>query len=250
LLPPLLSILSRHSGSRLLLPRSGSLPALRLTGRWLVLLLVLLIPAVPLFSGNDVLLDEKTIVAMEQRYGPSARTRLLAWQELMRTTTGSHRDKLERVNRFFNALPFVDDKLHWGEDDYWATPVEFLASNGGDCEDFAIAKYLTLLQLGIPDSQLALTYVKALRLNQAHMVLTYYPTPGAEPLVLDNLIPAIRWSSQRTDLLPVYSLNGTGLWLAKQRGKGKRVGNSDRLSRWQDMLQRLPKELQSSEESP
>ena len=75
------------------------------------------------------------------------------------------------------------------------------------------------------------------------MVLTYYPSPRAEPLVLDNLVEAILPSSERTDLLPVYSLNGSGLWLARQRGRGKMVGDSSRLQRWQEMLTRMTKEF-------
>ncbi len=152
-------------------------------------------------------------------------------------------EKLERVNRFFNRLHFIDDTIHWQQEDYWATPVEFLASNGGDCEDFALAKYFTLRALGVPEERLALTYVKAVRLNRAHMVLTYYPEPGAEPLVLDNLTEAIQPASRRTDLLPVYSFNGAGLWLAKQRGRGKKVGESGRLSRWRQLLNRMPDAL-------
>ncbi len=79
------------------------------------------------------------------------------------------------------------------------------------------------------------------------MVLTYYSFPGAEPLVLDNLIETIEPSSQRADLLPVYSLNGAGLWLAKQRGKGKMIGSSDRLKRWRELLDRMTNEMEQEE---
>ena len=207
-------------------------------------LLLAALVAAPVYTGEQLVLPERTLEQAEKQYGPGARKRLLAWQELLRTDrTDSDRAKIERVNRFFNRLNFVDDALHWHKADYWATPVEFLASEGGDCEDFAIAKYFTLLDLGIDEHKLTLTYVKALKLNQAHMVLTYYPSPRAEPLVLDNLVEAILPSSERTDLLPVYSLNGSGLWLARQRGRGKMVGDSSRLQRWQEMLARMTKEF-------
>ncbi len=207
-------------------------------------LLLAALVAAPVYTGEQLVLPERTLEQAEKQYGPGARKRLLAWQELLRTDrTDSDRAKIERVNRFFNRLNFVDDALHWHKTDYWATPVEFLASEGGDCEDFAIAKYFTLLDLGIDEHKLTLTYVKALKLNQAHMVLTYYPSPRAEPLVLDNLVEAILPSSERTDLLPVYSLNGSGLWLARQRGRGKMVGDSSRLQRWQEMLARMTKEF-------
>lgn len=151
--------------------------------------------------------------------------------------------KLESVNRFFNKVPFVSDWEHWGKADYWATPIEFLATNGGDCEDFAIAKYLTLRELGVPNERLRITYVKARTINQAHMVLTYYAVPDAEPLVLDNLNKNILPASQRHDLVPVYNFNGDHLWLAKElTGRGQLVGSSDRISLWNDMLKRLKNE--------
>ena len=207
-------------------------------------LLLAALVAAPVYTGEQLVLPERTLEQAEKQYGPGARKRLLAWQKLLRSDrTDNDRAKIERVNRFFNRLNFVDDALHWHKADYWATPVEFLASEGGDCEDFAIAKYFTLLDLGIDEHKLTLTYVKALKLNQAHMVLTYYPSPRAEPLVLDNLVEAILPSSERTDLLPVYSLNGSGLWLARQRGRGKMVGDSSRLQRWQEMLARMTKEF-------
>ena len=224
-----------RSALRTLSPR---LPAI------LSALLLAALVAAPVYTGEQLVLPERTLEQAEKQYGPGARKRLLAWQELLRTDRAdSDRAKIERVNRFFNRLNFVDDALHWHKADYWATPVEFLASEGGDCEDFAIAKYFTLLDLGIDEHKLTLTYVKALKLNQAHMVLTYYPSPKAEPLVLDNLVEAILPSSERTDLLPVYSLNGSGLWLARQRGRGKMVGDSSRLQRWQEMLARMTKEF-------
>jgi predicted transglutaminase-like cysteine proteinase len=189
-------------------------------------------------------LTPKFIAAVEKRYGAFAKRRLLAWQKLIRDQGEATDDELlERVNSFFNRMEFVDDIVHWKKKDYWATPVEFLVTGGGDCEDFSLAKYFTLKAMGVDEEKLNLTYVKAVRLNQAHMVLTYHRTPEAEPLVLDNLIGAIRKASERNDLIPVYSFNGTGLWLAKARGRGQKVGGSDRLKRWRDLLARMPEGL-------
>lgn len=196
------------------------------------------------FTSVNFKINEKVIARAEAKYGKGVRERLLAWEKLIREDKSeSDMEKLEKVNLFFNKLEFVSDAIHWGKEDYWATPVEFLASSGGDCEDFTIAKYFTLKILGIPEEKLNMTYVKALQLNQAHMVVTYYEELGSEPLVLDNLVNVIEPASKRKDLLPVYSFNGTGLWIAKQRGKGKRVGSSERLGRWQDLLERMPQGL-------
>lgn len=232
------------------MPTGGlSTAVFRVSSCWLPLI-ILLLTVLPVFTGESFVISERTLKKAEDQYGPGARKRLLDWQNLIQTGGGNTLEKLEKANRFMNKIPFLSDAIHWHKDDYWATPVEFLASNGGDCEDFAIAKYFTLIKLGIAESQLTLTYVKALRLNQAHMVLTYYPVPGKEPLVLDNLVDAIEPSSKRTDLLPVYSFNGAGLWLAKQRNKGKLIGDSSRLKRWQDMLERMTEEFQKTEDAP
>lgn len=194
-------------------------------------------------TGNFTL-DSSILNAAEKKHGADARRRLLAWQQIIRDDTSrTDLDKLERVNKFFNQVNFVSDEIHWHKKDYWATPIEFLASDGGDCEDFALAKYFTLKMLGVPEKKLNLTYVKAWKLNQSHMVVTYYTTPGAEPLVLDNLINSIKSATKRTDLLPVYSFNGSGLWLAKERGRGNLVGKSDRLKLWNDLLERMPVSL-------
>ena len=75
------------------------------------------------------------------------------------------------------------------------------------------------------------------------MVLAYYPSADAEPLILDNLRAEIEPAGQRTDLVPVYSFNGADLWLAVNRSQGKKVGDADRLSRWQAFQQRLMQQM-------
>jgi predicted transglutaminase-like cysteine proteinase len=176
----------------------------------------------------------------EQRYGELglAKARIEAWDELIRASEQlPEREKLTVVNRFFNRqLRFADDVAVWRLNDYWATPVEALVKGAGDCEDYSIAKYFTLRRLGVPSERLRITYVKALRQNQAHMVLTYYASPTADPLVLDNLIGEIRPASQRQDLLPVYAFNAEGLYLPGQAG---RKSDTKKLSRWQDLLNKM-----------
>ena len=180
----------------------------------------------------------------QANYGATAAERVQRWQQLYKSNAGSSElEKLTSVNRFFNAVPSVTDQAHWSKQDYWATPLELLASNGGDCEDFAIAKYFTLRELGVPDERLKITYVKArLGHNQqsiAHMVLTYYATPEAEPLVLDNLNGAIKPAHERPDLTPLYSFNARGLWAAKERTLGKWLGSADDIDLWKDLIKRM-----------
>lgn len=183
---------------------------------------------------------EQIIGNAEKRYGNlgSAKGRIQAWDELIRASENlPEKDKLSSVNRFFNRqFRFSDDIRNWRQNDYWATPIEALVKGAGDCEDYSIAKYFTLRRLGVPSEKLRITYVKALQYNQAHMVLTYYASPTAEPLVLDNLIGEIRPASQRKDLLPVYAFNAEGLYLPGQTG---RKSDTKKLSRWQDLLKKM-----------
>jgi len=199
--------------------------------------------------AGEIVPSDREIAVIGNQFGSAAASRMQKWRDLLRSDTNIDESrKLELVNRFFNALTFVDDLEHWGKVDYWATPTEFLSTNGGDCEDFAIAKYLTLREIGVPAARLRITYVKATTLNQAHMVLTYYPTPGAEPLVLDNLQPDIKPASQRQDLVPVYSFNGDDLWLAKElTGRSQWVGQAERINLWKDFLNRLKREKQAGQ---
>jgi predicted transglutaminase-like cysteine proteinase len=209
--------------------------------RVLVLLALL---AVAAFAAELAIITDAQIARLAQQFGPIARTRLSAWRDILTAQKYKklpEHKKLELVNDFMNQTPFLSDRQHWGKEDYWATPIEFLSTNGGDCEDYSIAKYFTLRALGVPDDKLRITYVKELVVyNEAHMVLAYFPTPDSEPLVLDNINKTIQPASNRGDLLPVYSFNGSGLWLAKeQTGRGQSVGGSDRIGHWRDLQSRL-----------
>ncbi|MEQ8202927.1 MAG: transglutaminase-like cysteine peptidase, partial [Smithellaceae bacterium] len=150
----------------------------------------------------------------------------------------SDREKLEKVNSFIKKIQNREDIEVWGVTDYWATPVEFLGRGAGDCEDYAITKYFTLKAMGVSEQKLKITYVKALQLGKTHMVLTYTDKPGDEPLVLDNLNKSIMLASERHDLIPIFSFNGTELWMAQQRGQGEST-ESSRLKPWRNLLKRM-----------
>lgn len=179
----------------------------------------------------------------EALYGPheAGRQRLDAWWRLLAELTDRDVDaQLRAVNEFFNAsLRFDDDSHIWQRIDYWATPVESLYQGAADCEDYALAKYVSLRRLGVPMERLRLTYVLAS--GQAHMVLAYYADADAEPWVLDNRITTVLPASQRRDLQPVYAFNGEGLWYAGPTGS-RPAGDSRGLSRWQEMLHRMQRE--------
>ncbi|MCM2680329.1 transglutaminase-like cysteine peptidase [Echinimonas agarilytica] len=196
--------------------------------------------AVGVYSANQELDFSKIIQTLNSKYGQDAATRGASWQKLIQKNLSSYEVvQLKAVNDYFNGFLFAEDSVVWKKNDYWATPVEFIGRGAGDCEDFTIAKYFTLLEMGFPQEKLRLMYVKAVRYNQHHMVLTYYHKRGAVPLVLDNIDPEIKPATERGDLIPIYSFDADYLWLAKARGEGQLVGGSERLSLWKDLRQRL-----------
>lgn len=195
----------------------------------------------------DFAFFEKQILA---RFGPARVMVLREWQaSLAETKKAGELEKLRKVNDFINRhVEFDDDMSIYNQSDYWATPLETIGHGRGDCEDFAIIKYFSLKDAGVPLAKLRLVYVKA-RLEgpegprlQAHMVLAYYPNPSAEPLVLDNLIPEILPASQRRDLQPIFSFNSEAIWNGAAGNSAKGAGGTGQLSRWQDLLQRARKE--------
>ncbi len=171
------------------------------------------------------------------------------WQDLLQEISAeSEREQLLQVNEFFhrNVRYEIDERLY-GVEDYWATPLETLGHGLGDCEDWAIAKYVSLRHLGIPDSKLRLIYVRAQiggprsPISQAHMVLGYYATPDAEPIILDSLINTVLPASERTDLSPVFSFNADGLWMG-QSSTPAPGSPTARLSLWREVLERMQRE--------
>jgi predicted transglutaminase-like cysteine proteinase len=188
--------------------------------------------------GYTTAVSERLIELYTRRFGPEARARLEAWKRdaaERKRSPAAEAALLADVNRMLNRVRFVEDSAHWREIDYWATPAESIGSNGADCEDFSIAKYFLLKELGVPIARLRMTYVKSLKLNQAHMVLAYYARPDADPLVLDNLEDTVRPASQRADLVPVYSFNDEEVWI-ELRG---RSGSPAQLRNWRALMDRL-----------
>lgn len=181
--------------------------------------------------------------SMQQQYGQPGLAVLEEWLALLQQLRNQDvQAKLRGVNDFFNRrIRWVDDIRVWGEEDFWATPLEAMGKGQGDCEDYSIAKYITLKQLGVTSQYLRMIYVRARigrsQITQAHMVLGYYSTPDSEPLVLDNIVPSITPASQRTDLDPLFSFNSDGLWAGGS--SESRADPLARLSRWRSVIERM-----------
>jgi len=223
-------------------------PSPQRVSRW-ARLLALLLAGLLAWQPSTALDYPAMAETVAQRWGPAGTNRLKSWQSMLQEglrPDSSEAERLTLVNTFFNKnIRFGTDLEVWEQEDYWATPLETLGRGAGDCEDFVIAKYFSLLALGVPETKLRFVYVRALlQQGQAlrvepHMVMAYYKSPGAEPLVLDNLASIIATASQRSDLTPVYSFNKEGYFNGVLRTA---LSKGTRLSRWEDLLLRAANE--------
>jgi len=188
---------------------------------------------------NDFLLAQANHT-INVKHDKKTTQRFNEWENILFHSLGKSTDeKLKLVNNFFNKMKWSDDKKIWNKKDYWATPIESLNKNSGDCEDFSIAKYFTLLAMDIPEKQLRVTYV-ILDNGQGHMVLFYYPDDHSEPLVLDNMRNDILKKSQRSDIKYKFSFNDEGLWL---KGNYSSVPDGKNIiTKWSQMVARIKQE--------
>lgn len=116
-------------------------------------------------------------------------------------------EKARATNRFFNQIPYVPDLAAWGVKDYWATPDEFIEKGAGDCEDFAIAKFYALKNMGVPVNRLVLAFVKVRNMPENHVVLLVYGDDDSNPFVLDSLMSGMYTLDERRDLLVLFTFD-------------------------------------------
>jgi len=128
-----------------------------------------------------------------------------------------------KVNTLINKTKYITDNRNWGKSDYWATPVEFF-TRGGDCEDFAIAKYVSLRALGVPENRMRIAIVQDTLKNIPHAILVVYTNSGA--MVLDNQYSAMKYASSIKRYKPIFSINRTAWWLHKAPTTGTLVASA------------------------
>jgi predicted transglutaminase-like cysteine proteinase len=138
------------------------------------------------------------------------------WIKFLDTLKG--KDKLTQiraVNQRFNQAKYITDKSNWGQNDLWNSPAEFM-QNFGDCEDYAIIKYLSLQYLGFPEDDLRVVAVKDLNLKVGHAILVVFwvdPRSGNKrALVLDNQIKKVVDARAVRHYQPVFSINKEYWW--------------------------------------
>ncbi len=133
------------------------------------------------------------------------------WERFLASLEGlSAREKLARVNAHLNRAPYIIDPINWGVADYWATPIEFLRKDG-DCEDYAIAKYLALKQLGFDPATMRVVVLEDRNLKVDHAVLAV--RLDGRLYILDNQTPRVVEASRIRHYRPVYSINEQAWWL-------------------------------------
>jgi len=183
------------------------------------------------------------VYEMEQiavKYGETATKRFGSLKKLMGETKGlTEVERLVCVNNFFNQVPYQSDQKCWGKSDYWATPIEMLGVGKADCEDYAIAKFFTLLEMGIPQEKLYLTYALTDNAKNRHMVLAYYTDAFSVPLILDNAALTIEPEAVHKNYIPLYRFNLERFVSFDHGFEHKRPIDLKKLENWEGIIKRL-----------
>ncbi len=192
----------------------------------------------PSLAYTHIPWSEELYQYIKSSYGEIVHERARALESLIVRETGRPiHEELAEINHFFNQVRWTSDSLHWGKKDYWQTPLETLIDFKGDCEDIAIAKYTALRVMGLPDEQLAIVYAKVK--GQPHMVLAYYPSKDADPLVLDSMNKLIMKASKRRDLVSIYEFNSNTLWFTDPHMHKLGKGRPEHITLEDELKQRL-----------
>jgi len=204
--------------------------------------------------------SENVFAHVEKEYGKEAAKRIRYVHDIaLKNQDIPVVEKLQLVNDTMNNLPWIADEKHWKQADYWASPMETIATFGGDCEDIAIAKWMMLRFLGIPRDKLRLSYVKVKATGENHMVLAYVDNidiPREERLaftwVLDNLDTRLLKAEERKDLLAIYATDAEGnVVFIKDTGKDRSildVRKNVTMSKLEEMKEKTEKELKRYQE--
>jgi len=179
---------------------------------------VLLLATYPSFTNSELRAINKNSII--------AKNRIVDYQNTLLTLKTLDKEiQLNRINFYLNRLlPQYDDVIN-NKLDNWATPKEFLTVGYGDCEDYVIIKYYSLIKLGFDEKKLYLTLVKEKFRGGNHMVLTYFKTQGKSPLVLDNLSFKILDLKTREDLEAELFINSSGVYKLQEDSRLLKVAH-------------------------
>jgi predicted transglutaminase-like cysteine proteinase len=139
---------------------------------------------------------------------------LKEWKEFLAEIRG--KDKLSQVravNAYMNRQRYLTDPRNYGVKDYWATPGQFFKRNG-DCEDYAIAKFMSLRALGFTNKDMRIVVLQDMNLRIGHAILVV--NLNGQALVLDNQVRSVVRAEAIRHYRPIYSINEHKWWLHRR----------------------------------
>jgi len=154
------------------------------------------------------------------RPSPRNRCMLARWRIFLKQIANDPpRVKINKINAYHNKWRYLLDPVNYKKKDYWATPKQFFARRG-DCEDYAISKYMALKHVGFSEKDMRVVVVQDLNLRVGHAILIVYL--DGKPLLLDNQIKQVIDANRVRHYRPIYSINEKNWWLHRGfKGKGK-----------------------------
>jgi predicted transglutaminase-like cysteine proteinase len=163
-------------------------------------------------AKTDITAFERWTGMLERvRSGTALQAAIPSWPTLIDSLKEkSPFELIKIVNSFVNEIKYQTDPIIWHNEDYWATPEEFYRMTG-DCEDYAITKYMILKDLGVKPSDMRIAIVKDMNINQYHAILVLYVS-GGHILILDNQISDVILSTRVRHYKVIYTINETGWW--------------------------------------
>ncbi|MBC8238572.1 MAG: transglutaminase-like cysteine peptidase [Helicobacteraceae bacterium] len=171
----------------------------------------------------------KDFINLEKKSGRIAKNRAMDYQQKVESLKPYDQTKqLNILNNYLNQLLPQYDAVMQKQEDYWASPKEFLQTGYGDCEDYVIIKYFSLLKLGFDKDRLYLTTVHELYTGGYHMVLSYFKKGVKSPLILDNLSFRILELSKRNDIKADTFINANGVFKIDKNFKLKKIARASK----------------------
>lgn len=203
--------------------------------------ILILFSSIFLSASKTYNISQSSLNTIENKYGSAAKARVEAWDSMIEASKNEPiLNKIKNVNDFFNQITYKTDAAHWKQKDYWATPFEFMGTGAGDCEDYAIAKYFTLLELDIPKENLYFAVVDIKGERSAHMVLLYLENKNSVPLVLDNLSSKVISITKRPKLLPKFIFNEIDSYKLQNNKLSEKINvNWGKDDKWNKLLNRV-----------
>ena len=193
-----------------------------------------------LFSSEYPHFTKSELINIEKTSGKVSRNRAMDYQKSITVFKTYNKIKqLNKTNFYLNQLlPQYDDVMQ-KQEDYWATPKEFLIAGYGDCEDYAIIKYFTLLKLGFDKKKLFFTTVFEHYKGGYHMVLSYFKNKNEPPLILDNLSFRVLDLKEREDIKADVFINSAGIFKINQNYSLKKIAHQSK--HYNELMKRIKK---------